>query len=634
MANRWQFIAGLVIWVLGLAAPLTCVLAQNPPPAPPNPVAPAAPPPQLPNILDARAALEAQLKAQLEATRPADIEDLAKLKVLQERMRAQAQSELEARAIERRAQQRAIQAQVAPPPAAVAPPADVVGPLIVQDMLANRPAIAQEDRQQFLARVSAYNACALHWFQTEEGLSSPEHKAILQNAMPRLDSPADEQLLQSILNDTSRQLPPWFPGLLVLQHPAETVSTPERLLKNVDPRLAQEMVRPLDRACGVHQSFQHDAFLDYAVALLDAELFLSQQQREILRTEIGKSAHFTGHPFYSFSPSTNYLPYQPLVGLVTVTAVKEKLSPAQQQRLSTQNTAANVNRASSILRFSSRDTREAWEAQIDTYVQQLRAETLQVFDLRLDFCAREGQLSEQQLNQLRVAAKGVAVQYSDERRESIRSQLDQLEPQIRQQPGTSTFGFGTSTVTPATLLSRPLWTTAWQAVMSSAEKNVDAERQNFNRAARDRAVLALLDQELWLRPEQRDQLLPLVSSVLPPVDSLTASREQMRDVIWLAHVLSLLEPEQLTPILDAPQLAAWQLMQKSFPQLANNAYRVAGVRLRSGGQSSIPLMNPDGSRRLPKGQQAPQPMPVPSAAAPPAAAAPLLLEDLGGRRIR
>lgn len=97
----------------------------------------------------------------------------------------------------------------------------------------------------------------------------------------------------------------------------------------------------------------------------------------------------------------------------------------------------------------------------------------------------------------------------------------------------------------------------------------------------------MLDQELWLRPEQREPLRQLVEHSQPVAEEFLQDRPGDREQCWLAHVFLRIDEAGLSKILDTSQQAQWKLLKKSFVNAGANQVTIL---LQSGTTLSLPLM--------------------------------------------
>lgn len=448
------------------------------------------------------------------------------------------------------------------------------------------------ERIVFDQRVAQLLDCWQSWLGTAAALDEEQRTAIAAAIQQRVPEAAEKHWLISHKAVRSA-LANHFPVLFV-----ETKTPLSELLQpiTVESLLREEQSRKLQAALAERREFHFAANRDYALAILDAELFLSPEQRrawtaegDFLSTQLDEPYFFT-HP----SPST-YLPYRSIVKIVPPNLLP--LFSQEQRQWLTRLEAIAANPPPG-LSFRSDEAREEWTARLDAFVRDCRDEVLLKLTLRANELEREGITQPPDADQLRTAAKGAAVSVSGAIQGSVRESLDAFEARLHRnvRPG------GYSIFSASVLNSErdhpethALWVAARAQLRSvEAGQRLDASRRDRHRQARDRAVVAMLDRELWLRPEQREQLLPLLSAALPPVESVPPNREPLRDVTWLAHAFCLTNAAKLQEMLDPVQWNSWRQMQNCAPLIQDMSPPRVGVLLRGNRQMMVLLLNADG----------------------------------------
>lgn len=449
------------------------------------------------------------------------------------------------------------------------------------------------ERRVFEIRLTRHLACWWSWLDSTVALDGEQHSALAGDLQRRMPEVSEKHWVRTNRAPGST-LVPHFPVLFV-----ESTSPLSRLTQSstVQGLLRKEQAIKLQDAVDERQGFQYAASRDYAVAILDAEVFLTLDQRAAVSADQEVHRERLTEPYFAAHPSTgNYLPYQSIAGIVSPT-VLPRLSDEQRQRLIQLESIAAKPRPS--LSFRRDEPRDVWDERLKEHIQSCRKEVSLKLTLRASVLEREGLIAVDKADRLRLVAKSVASDLGDDMQSSIRTTLDVFETRMREDvdPGNDS-PLTIHTVNSA--LDSPQNLPAWIAACGSLSldhgdyQRWEANRLNLQRQARDRAVLAMLDRELWLLPGQRDQLLSHLSAALPPVESVTPNREPLREAIWLAHVFCLTDAGKVQELLTAPQWEAWQEMQACTPLAPGAPPTTANVLMRNDQSTVVRLLTNDG----------------------------------------
>lgn len=459
------------------------------------------------------------------------------------------------------------------------------------------------NRQNFEIRYTLFKDCWQDWVVKSAALGEQESAALRQAVNQKAEWQAERHwtVVDAV---TPRAFEHDFPVLFV-QPKSLTLrfTRPAGMQSLLTPPQWERLQAPLKERLDQRAA----AYRNYLISLLDAELFFSPDQRAALPRDLPP----LDHPF--LRTSTLASAYYPSLILpeVATPALVNHLSGSQRRRLE----ALLWEQAEPLrsLRLTSDESREEWDQRVSEYVQYRRQNVVARLELEVDDLERDQVLSPEQLGQLRTIAKGVAVSLCGEWHTNLLGRLDTIQNRRLARPR------GGLTVSVISLVNEsldhpenhPHWAQALDPAAQAQMRDAEARRRNRQRADRDRAVLTMLDCELWLQPQQREQLAPLLSAALPPMDIITENREHYRDVIWLVHVFCLADVDAVQKVLTPPQWAAWQRMQLSVPVRQNIAPPTAALRLRENTLMSIPLMQASGQPYVTKeGQQLPGRPPV------------------------
>lgn len=350
--------------------------------------------------------------------------------------------------------------------------------------------------------------------------------------------------------------------------------------------LTPDQISRLNDALAERQEFIASAYVKYLCAMIDRELFLTSDQLMQFLQFLESLPAARKHPLYSFEPYSYYMPYLPIAGLLKGNTPGAILNREQADRVSDLISSADGQRN---LTFMSNTGPEEWQRQITQAGQQGRDMLLRAAALRVSSLRQEYNLSPEQAEQLFLAGKGAAVQMLEDWKESAQQTIAQMEQQMAQFQGN--FGFGTQTLDISGLDSNEIWTTALTSVLANRKGQGDNRRAQLREATAG-AMLALLDEELWLTPEQRAALQPMVLKSLPVSTDPAQHQQYIRELVLLAHPLLRSKPDERNRVLSEPQQAVWTLMLHHFQwQKANNYVQ---IQLHNGGGSFGFMLSTEG----------------------------------------
>jgi hypothetical protein len=134
-----------------------------------------------------------------------------------------------------------------------------------------------------------------------------------------------------------------------------------------------------------------------------------------------------------------------------------------------------------------------------------------------------------------------------------------------------------------TIENNQIWKDALSTCNTKLVHAAEKLRKAALRQATGNSVLALMDNELWLLPEQRTSLLPLIVKSLPDNSSPFQYQEYIREVVLIAHPLFLVREKSRDEILDVSQQNVWKTLQGFFQLQKENNY--VQIQLRNNGAS-------------------------------------------------
>lgn len=455
---------------------------------------------------------------------------------------------------------------------------------VMRDKNPGRDLPGEKDIEEYKNRLQIHRNALQHWLIVTGQLSEPQQTAITKII--------DEQILSStkMFSETpdseGRQqiFPMTFPMMFTVggidrSGPPTAVDFSQQVLTSIRNELldAEQQAR-IDAALKERENFHHQAFVKYLVAQVDEELFLTAEQRTNVSKAIAARTPPVSHPLYMFNPQSYYLPYESMSVILSNASVGQALNANQKKRLQDLN---NADPNSQHLIFQSGTGRDGWYNQMNEAGLKERQKFLNAAAVRVAYYQQELQLSPEQAEYLTSASKGAAVRAVNDWKESTEQIFVEMEQQMAQMGGD--FGFGASNMDARSIEENSIWKDALSTCSTSEVRKVTSQRKAARQKATADSVLALLDHELWLLPEQRARLTPLILKSMPQGSEPFQYQEYIREIILIAHPLFRVPEKSRNEILNEPQQEAWQQLQSYFQLQKEQNY--VEIPLRNNGGS-------------------------------------------------
>jgi hypothetical protein len=442
------------------------------------------------------------------------------------------------------------------------------------------PAPSEKDRTEHRERLAAYSAALQFWVSSTCELSEEQKEALKERAdqiheleVTQFAKFRDQQHANAVF---PRTFPILFANKTGIAHQYS-----ERLIDAVRKQslaqLTEEQQTRFESAVKERADAQHEAFVNYLVALFDKELFLNSEQQTILRTQLSSKDKPSLHPLYSFQPQSYYLPYEALGTLVPRTGGNKFLTDVQKKRL-TDLTNSNPN--SQHIIFQSESSPDDWQKQIIEAARSQRDRFLCAAAVRVSFLESELALTSKQSEYLMTASKGAAIRALGDWKETTQQTIDQMEMQMAQMGGN--FAFGVQNIMINDLEQNEIWAEALKSLASESTNELMQKRREAQSAATAGMLLALLDRELWLMPAQREPLRLLIQKSLPKNSDPAQNQEYVRDIVLLAFPLFKIREQDRNDILTEPQREAWKQLQSFFEWQKQGNYMQIPLRNQGG----------------------------------------------------
>ncbi len=306
------------------------------------------------------------------------------------------------------------------------------------------------------------------------------------------------------------------------------------------------------------QLMLHKNFLDHVINTADHELFLSEQQKEAIKNLFPEKLPLLEDGLYSFMPHTIYL-NEKSIGTI-LDSRPHLLNHAQKkwQRYLRSNHQAVV--------LLSAKSEEELQKKISAEIQKRMVNLKPALELRIDYFSHQLQLNGQDQQYLKLAGKGTMIKLANQWKENALLLQKEYAKRANQNEGQLIH----RTILPLIRLygfdHHPLWEHAVRKVMTDAAYE---KRERMIQQATLNYLMALLDQELWLRSEQRTRIAMIYQNVSiydrgRYCQNINYSNSY--DLSLLAAVLADEREAELSGILDDSQLAALTELKKQFQQ--------------------------------------------------------------------
>ena len=337
--------------------------------------------------------------------------------------------------------------------------------------------------------------------------------------------------------------------------------------------------KQLDIAVAERLESQNAAFREFVVALFDQELFLSDEQRqEMLEQFAGRN--LIDSPFHSFVGQDYYLPYK---SLSTMLAVRKAdfLDERQKERLTDLTSGNNGNQ--NYIMFQSTEGPEQWAENIKLAVVTQRKTYLHAAAVRVGYFERTLNLTPEQVEYLTVASKGATTTALADWKQSTQETVDRMVEQMGQMRGN--FAFSAQNISVDGLDRNEIW---FEAVRTVTADNQSNSRAMQFRLVKAMTVTALLDQELWLTPQQRVDVLDFTKRSLPKTSNRNTHDDYVRELILIAYPLHKAHEATVNKVLTESQLAVWKQLKDFLRLNPGNNYLEIPMK-NQGGSFTVPL---------------------------------------------
>ncbi len=462
-------------------------------------------------------------------------------------------------------------------------PAALQQAMIALEAPQQRVAPLEADRKEHAERTMALAGAIQSWVTQTCQLNEIQQGQLAELVTERLKTESERYEKADDPNRQNRPFGDTTPLLWMHSEGAGKKFSTQMLNLIREDILSDTQKEQLNVAVSERNDFHKAAFREYVVALFDKELFLTDEQRQSMLEQLSTSPNQITSPFYSFIGQTYYLPYQQLGPVLNVRNA-DFLDSRQKERL--KNLASGQqNGNQNYLIFQSSEGPEQWAENVKQAAKAQREMYLNAAAVRIGFLERSLKLTSEQVAYLTVASKGATTDALTSWKESTRQTIDQMQAQMGQAQGN--FAFSAQHVSIDGLDSNEIWTHAIRQVNAP---EVWGNRNSVMQRAKENTVTALLDQELWLMPQQRPLVLKLASDALPADPAKSPYDEYIRELILLAYPLHRVAEPKIKEVLSDSQQAVWKQLKDFFPLNQGNNYVEIPMK-NQGGSFQFQLSN-------------------------------------------
>ncbi|APZ92315.1 hypothetical protein [Fuerstiella marisgermanici] len=431
-------------------------------------------------------------------------------------------------------------------------------------------------------RLTAYSNAMVEWIAPVCELS-PEETALLQKFAA--DRVAEKQ--KDWKPDPNRDpLHDTFPVKFTLAMGTAEQLDLTRQQRKLNGLLNDEQLDRLSAAADERRAFHLHATVERVLNMLDEELYLTAAQRKEMYQPLRERLDGMEGSSFAFTPQSYYYKQQSLAFLLRRGDHLKCLNAAQRARAKDFSDAAasqNNNGVSNeqYLYFSSSEGMHTWGDKLLEASKIQRERISRACAVRAAYGQAEWGLSDEDARHLEIAGKGVAENLIEDWKKTTRQRLKTYEDQAGRFGGN--FSFGVSVPDLNLIESDALWKHTVESLLPVAYEPALTRHVAMRRSSAIH-LTALLDKELWLRPEQRSKVQELVEESLPSGNFQNPYRKYMEEVATLVMPLFKFSKQDAT-VFQGAQQEAWNAMKGEFD--FNGRY--VQVNLANGGSFNFQI---------------------------------------------
>lgn len=448
-------------------------------------------------------------------------------------------------------------------------------------MMAVAAPVAKSELKKRAARLVAWSAAMRDWTSRVAKLSDEQKETLTEINSKVVEQAIDGPGAKVAPNNRIAQQQGFGDHFVI------NFTAPNGLAKSVDltgdlsklvfVKLTEKQKADLETAVKERRKFFQDANVGYILNLIDAELCLTEKQRDesakIIRGSIDLDA-----ACYAMQPMNYYFQQTSIATLFSNNAVRKLLTDSQKLRSSDSG-----NQTQQSIMFKTNDGMDAWQDQLATVIRQQKGRLRRAADVRVDFEVTSAGLDEKDRRYLRVASKGAIEDVIKTWKTQTRQQLDSWGERAAGQFAGRNVSFGVTAADVKQFEKNKLWSFTVES-LTEGKTTYSIKRDGIRSEAWARFVVAMIDKELWLSTSQREEMLKCVAAVMPPADYEVQNARYFREVGLLVIPLFKLSKRDLA-FLTPAQKTAWDELKKPFQHQGNYVL----VQMKNGGSMHLTI---------------------------------------------
>ncbi len=360
-----------------------------------------------------------------------------------------------------------------------------------------------KDRGQ---RLHAWMAAMLDWYTQTGKLTAEQQKRMETISLAEIEL-SQEQWRQNQHKLIPAQVPDYTPIEMTGADTLSDVVSHTILQMQIIGQLTEDQRNTLERAAALQLDAQSEDFSNYQVATIHERLRLTAGQRVLLESEFLRSQHdFRLFCFESEeSPLTSLSKVSVAVHLHEIDLNAKQKAACMQLGMPGQAIPIGIS-------IDISESEEAFRSELNQIAAYQKLHLENEIEAVVAAFAHRWNLTEKQTSLLRLAGKGAMIKCLNAWKAEAEKRF---LPMIREQPPVARQGRTRLVeIQRSTVLAHPIWLQAFNSVQPPQNEDEEAVLKD-RRTAIVGLMLVVLEKELWLLPEQREQFREVIAKLLP-----------------------------------------------------------------------------------------------------------------------
>lgn len=449
------------------------------------------------------------------------------------------------------------------------------------------------------SRVEAYTGAMLGWIDSVCELNDEQKAKVDDFLKAQID--ADQKAWAKLPNRGEQNGNRDFIPFEFISS-ARKLSHTKSFERGIKALLTDAQATKFSEAFEAREQDLRDRLVGLAVMVLDAELFIRPDQRKPVAEQLKKMFGQKIFPgLYSFY--NNSWPFQ-RAQIVKRAKLKEVLGDVRYKRF--ERLTRNNGQAERYVLISTGAGNGT--ASFNKAIEDQPERIAEAMAVRIVFLQETHNLTDAQAKKLTLAAKGAAGREIDKWIEASEKQLQSMREQFANQ----NVSWGMSLLQVSQVERNKLWVKTRDRMLSKGEDRsashnprtdsdeeveqvramiksaisdllptktakpkkeetkTRTEREQYQRNSMVSYLGAIVDQEVWLRPDQREPIDRLVGESVSEFQKYNRYSDSYSELQMLADVLFVPSEKAVKEILDEHQFGAWSRLKGQFQVQANN----------------------------------------------------------------